>query len=160
MGGPIGAVIGIMKFGDATFGPNPPDWPAQAAGTVGSFTTATQIRKGEMNVSTHFHVWSQEEAMQTTPHIITPADKKIFVVFDSATGEIQHVHTVLTFSGAEPASVEAQEARAMDYAGQFGRAADRKMQVLRADTFQTHISHRVDLKTLRLINDGQAIGRD
>jgi hypothetical protein len=57
-GGPLGAAIGIMKFGGTDFGPNPADWQGHAAGTVGSFTTATQVTKGEMNVSTHFHVWS------------------------------------------------------------------------------------------------------
>jgi hypothetical protein len=56
-GGPLGAATGIIAFGGTTFGPNPADWPAQAAGRVGTFTTATQVTKGEMNVSTHFHVW-------------------------------------------------------------------------------------------------------
>jgi hypothetical protein len=97
--------------------------------------------------------------MQTTMPILTPADEKTFVVFDTATGEIQHVHTVLTFDGAEAQPVEGQEADAMNYAGLFGRAANGKLQVLRAGSFPTDILQRVDLKKLRLINDAQARGR-
>src|SRR6476646_3071891 len=47
--GPVGAAIGIMKIGDADFGPSPADWPAQIFGKTGSFTTATQVTRGEMN---------------------------------------------------------------------------------------------------------------
>ena len=95
------------------------------------------------------------------PHILTPADEKTFVVFDSATGEIRHVHTVLTFSGVKPRPIKTVEGTAMRYAKQFApRAAGGKLQVLRADAFQPQIAQRVDPKRLQLIKEGSARGKD
>jgi len=91
-----------------------------------------------------------------TSQLLTPVEEKTFVVYDSATGEIRHVHTVVTFGGARSRSVKAQDAAARQYAVQFGGAVGRKLQVLRTATFPTHISQRVDLKTRRLlITDGR-----
>ena len=92
----------------------------------------------------------EEESIQATPHILPVADEKTFVVFDSATGEIAHIHRVVTFSGAQPRPAEEQELQALEYAGQFGRAATSELRLLRADRFETHIPQRVDLKTLKL----------
>jgi hypothetical protein len=95
------------------------------------------------------------------PHILKPTDEKTFVVFDSATGEIRHVHTVLTFKGVKPRPIKTVEGVAMRYAKQFApRAADGELQVLRADSFQPHIAQRVDPKRLRLIKEGPARGND
>ena len=47
-----------------------------------------------------------------TSQLLTPVEEKTFVVYDSATGEIRHVHTVVTFGGAKSRSVKAQDAAA------------------------------------------------
>ena len=56
--GPFGAVIGIMQFGPQDFGANPEDWPPVAYGTVGSWTIASQVTKGDMTVWEFFQIWS------------------------------------------------------------------------------------------------------
>lgn len=48
--GPLGAAIGIMKFGTLDFGTDPTFWPAQMLGNIGFWTTAFQVTKGEMTV--------------------------------------------------------------------------------------------------------------
>ncbi|SRR5713101_1304166 len=56
--GPLGAAVGIMKFGNEDFGPNPGDWRTAAYGNVGTWTTAGQVAKGEMSAWEFFQVWA------------------------------------------------------------------------------------------------------
>jgi hypothetical protein len=57
-GGPLGAAVGIMQFGDKDFGPDPANWETAQYGTVGSWTIAAQVTKGDMSAWEFFQVWA------------------------------------------------------------------------------------------------------
>ena len=57
-GGPLGAAVGIMTFGDQDFGPDPANWPPTVYGTAESWTLAMQVTKGEMSVWEFFQIWT------------------------------------------------------------------------------------------------------
>ena len=76
--------------------------------------------------------------------------ERVYVVYDHRTGDIVHVHRVWTFSGGTSMAVDAQEARALELAKQFGHRADR-LRVLRAAEFDRQLQQRVDTKTGKLI---------
>ena len=57
-GGPLGAAVGIMTFGNKDFGPNPGDWETAQFGVVGSWTTAAQVSKGDLSAWELLQVWA------------------------------------------------------------------------------------------------------
>jgi hypothetical protein len=77
-------------------------------------------------------------------------DEKIHVVYYSGTGEIAHIHRVLTFRGAARKTDEESEARALELAAQFGHARER-LRVLQTDSFDTRVPHQVNLETRKLV---------
>jgi hypothetical protein len=56
-GGPLGAAVGIMKFGAQDFGPNPNQWRNTVYGTVGTWTFAGQVTKGDLSGWEFIQVW-------------------------------------------------------------------------------------------------------
>ena len=56
--GPLGAAVGIMKFGNEDFGPNSANWRTASYGTVATWTVAGQVIKGEMSAWEFFQVWA------------------------------------------------------------------------------------------------------
>jgi hypothetical protein len=55
--GPVGAAIGIMRFGNEDFGPDPANWKPMGYGRTGFWTVATQITKGDMTAWEFVQVW-------------------------------------------------------------------------------------------------------
>ena len=55
--GPLGAAVGIMKFGNEDFGSDPANWRTAAYGRVGSWTVAAQVIKGDLSAWEFFQVW-------------------------------------------------------------------------------------------------------
>jgi hypothetical protein len=89
--------------------------------------------------------------MTTDPiHVVKPENEKIFVVYDSRTGEIAHTHRVLVFGGAARKTHEAMEARALELATRFGHSSER-LRVLQTDHFEAGIPQRVNLETRKLV---------
>jgi hypothetical protein len=82
--------------------------------------------------------------------VMKPKDEKIFVVYDSETGEIAHVHRVLTFPGATGKTSEAMAARALELATRFGHPRE-KLRVLHADKFENSVPHKVNIETRQLV---------
>src|SRR5262245_35900013 len=76
-------------------------------------------------------------------------DEQVFVVYDSKTGEIVHVHHILTYQGGARLLDEQQAARALEVAGEFGHHSDR-VRVLRTDKYKGGVPQRVDVKNLEL----------
>jgi hypothetical protein len=90
---------------------------------------------------------------------------KACVVFDSATGEVQHVHQVVTMEGAEETPDDDVMLRALSLARerlesgialpgeQAVRAVEGKLEALQVDPSQLDIArpHRVDLQTRSLV---------
>ena len=56
-GGPLGAAVGIMKFGNEDFGLDPVNWAVLKFGTVGSWTTAAQVTKGDLSAWEFVQAW-------------------------------------------------------------------------------------------------------
>ena len=65
--------------------------------------------------------------------------EQAYVVYDSRTGCIVHVHQTATIAGSEERSQEAIEARAMELARQFGHRTDGLL-VLRVEPGDTRFS--------------------
>jgi hypothetical protein len=82
--------------------------------------------------------------------VLKPEDEKIFVVYHGGTGEIAHVHRVLTFPGAARKTHEAMEARALELAGRFGHARE-TMRVLQTDSFEARVPQKVNVETRKLV---------
>jgi hypothetical protein len=82
--------------------------------------------------------------------VIKPEDERIFVVYHSGTGEIAHVHRVLTFPGAARKTDHAMEGRALELATRFGHARE-KLGVLQTDKFENRVPHKVNLETRKLV---------
>ena len=76
--------------------------------------------------------------------------ERVYVVYERKTGEIAHVHSVLTHRGATQITDKEAEARALAMASRFGHHAER-LRVLRAEKFDGGVPHRVNLKTLELL---------
>lgn len=56
-GGPLGAAIGIMKFGNEDLGLDPANWGTSKYGNVSSWTIAMQVTKGDMSAWEFFQAW-------------------------------------------------------------------------------------------------------
>ena len=56
--GPFGASIGVMRFGNTDFGPDPANWPPLISGNVGFWTIAWQVNKGDMTGWEFFQIFS------------------------------------------------------------------------------------------------------
>src|SRR2546428_13916478 len=56
--GPLGAAVGIMKFGNEDFGPDPANWETAKYGTVGNWMTAAQVTKGDLSAWEVVQVWA------------------------------------------------------------------------------------------------------
>jgi hypothetical protein len=82
--------------------------------------------------------------------VLKPEDERIFVVYHNGTGEIAHVHRVLTFPGATRKTSAAMEGRALDLAARFGHARE-KLSVLQTDKFESRVPHKVNLQTRKLV---------
>lgn len=76
-------------------------------------------------------------------------DEQVFVIYNNETGEIVHVHHVLTYQGAARLSGDQQIARALAMACEFGHRSDR-VSVLRTDKYKGDVPQRVDVKTRQL----------
>ena len=78
--------------------------------------------------------------------------ERAYVVYDTQTGVIVHVHQVTTFRGASSGSRDEEEARALELAKQFGHRPDglRALAVAPSE-LDLRVPHRVDLKSLQLI---------
>ena len=53
-----GAAVGIMKFGNEDFGPDPANWETAKYGTVGNWMTAAQVTKGDLSAWEFVQVWA------------------------------------------------------------------------------------------------------
>jgi hypothetical protein len=78
--------------------------------------------------------------------------ERAYVVYDTQTGRIMHVHQTTTYRGAEAPSRPEDDARALELAVRFGHRADglRVLAVAPGD-LEHSVPQRIDLKTLRLI---------
>jgi hypothetical protein len=56
--GPLGAAVGIMKFGTKDYGPNPKDWQNTVYGTSGHWIFAGQVTKGDLIGWELIQVWA------------------------------------------------------------------------------------------------------
>jgi hypothetical protein len=91
--------------------------------------------------------------LQATDNIEIQSDKA-WVVYDSKTGRIQHVHRVVTLKGGiEPNQSEIED-RAMDIAGKRGMTRS-QLNILSVSPDQLHPSarHRVDPKKGSLVSE-------
>ena len=84
-----------------------------------------------------------------TPHTETT---DAVVVYDAKSGEIMHVHRVVSFSGAAVPSRDAVEEEARTLATNIGRPTV-KLEVLHCDpgTLQSGKQYKVDLKSRTLV---------
>src|SRR3989442_1187438 len=80
--------------------------------------------------------------------------ERAYVVYDTQTGRIVHVHRATTYCGAEARSMSEDEARALELAVRFGHCPDglRVLAVAPRD-LDLSVPQRIDLKTLRLIRE-------
>ena len=87
-----------------------------------------------------------------TAGVMEIESERAYVVYDTQTGHIVHVHQVMTFRGASSGSRDEEAARAMELAGQFGHRPDglRAFAVAPGE-LDLRVPQRVDLKTVRLI---------
>jgi hypothetical protein len=78
--------------------------------------------------------------------------ERAYVVYDTDTGRIVHVHRTTTYCGAEARSTSQDEARALELAVRFGHCPD-GLRVLAMAPRDVGLSvpQRIDLETLRLI---------
>jgi hypothetical protein len=79
--------------------------------------------------------------------------ERAYVVYDTQTGRIMHVHQTTTYRrAAETRSRPEDEARALELAVRFGHRPDglRVLAVAPGD-LEHSVPQRIDLKTLRLI---------
>lgn len=77
--------------------------------------------------------------------------ERTYVVYDSRTGEIVHIHRVVTHRGATPVSDEQSHTGALEMAVRFG-AKYEKLRVLATDKFDATVPQRVNTKTLTLVS--------
>lgn len=90
-----------------------------------------------------------------TPQAPDVESEHAYVVYDSQSGQIRHVHLVTIYRGAEreqtPDGPE-DESRALELAGQLGHDPD-GLRVISVEPSDLNVGgpHRVDLKTRRLI---------
>ena len=81
---------------------------------------------------------------------LTLESEHVHVVYDGKTGEIAHIHRVLTFAGGKATSLEQQAARALELARGFGHRPER-LRVLRVDSYDRQLPQRVDVKAGKLV---------
>ena len=78
--------------------------------------------------------------------------ERAYVVYDTRTGRIVHVHQVTTFRGAISGSQDDEEARALALAEQFGhRPHGLRALAVAPSELNLSVPQRIDLKTLQLI---------
>jgi hypothetical protein len=84
------------------------------------------------------------------PFAMELEEERIFVVYERQTGKVVHIHRVLNFRGAERSSNERDEGAALEHAVRFGHK-EKRLSVLRVDSYDTQIPQRVDAKKLQLV---------
>jgi hypothetical protein len=79
--------------------------------------------------------------------------QRAYVVYDTQTGRIVHIHRVTNFRGASSGCRDEEETRAMVLAERFGhRSAGLRALAVSPTELDPRVPQRVDLKTLRLIS--------
>lgn len=55
--GPLAAAVGIMKFGNEDYGPNPGQWRNTVYGNAGHWVFAGQVTKGDLSGWEFIQIW-------------------------------------------------------------------------------------------------------
>ena len=78
-----------------------------------------------------------------------------FVVYDSTTGDLRHVHHVTILHGAKAPATHEIEARALALTKKLGRHGSSPLKVLQVapENLKPLAKHRVDLKSLALVSE-------
>jgi len=81
--------------------------------------------------------------------------KYAFVVYDSATGEVRHIHQATVLQGAKAPATHEMEARALALTKKLGRHDPSRLKVLQVppENLKPLRKHKVDLKSLKLISE-------
>lgn len=74
------------------------------------------------------------------------------LLYDRKSGAIVHAHTTFTFAGGAARSIEDEAARAREMAQYLGYPME-KLEMLRADNFDSSKLQRVDVKSRQLVPD-------
>lgn len=88
--------------------------------------------------------------MQPNAHNLEIQSERVYIVYDTKSGNIAHVHRVFIHRGAADVSDDHGERRAIEMAQRFGHDTAR-MRVLRAPGFDGSLPQRVDVKTRDLV---------
>jgi hypothetical protein len=74
--------------------------------------------------------------------------ERTYVVYNTRTGLIVHIHKIITHCGAEAVPDTKAETRALELASHFGHRGE-SLRVLRADNFDPGIEQRLHVGTLQ-----------
>lgn len=86
-----------------------------------------------------------------TPNAPEITSESVYVVYDTKTGRIVHVHTVRNYRGARGSNRKEEEAQVLATAKQFGHKIEElKVLGVSPKDLDLTVPQRVDLKTLRL----------
>lgn len=109
---------------------------------AGAFTTFSSGRKTEM---TEFH---------STKGMLPVVSEKLYVAYHRKTGRVVHIHRVLTLEGGQARPEADVHAWLLENALRLHKDMKRdQLSVTAVDpkSFRPHASHKVDLKTLKLV---------
>jgi hypothetical protein len=83
------------------------------------------------------------------------SQKHAVVVYDSATGEVRHIHQVTVVQGAKAPTTHEIEARALALAKKLGRHDPSRLKVLHIapENLKQMMRHKVDLESLKLVSE-------
>ncbi len=93
---------------------------------------------------------------KSTSKIPQVISEKLCAIYDTATGDIIHMHKVTTLAGSDIPTDEIVKERAMEQARRLSAARIERIKGLKAtlvdpESYQQGFSHKIDLKTCRLI---------
>ena len=83
------------------------------------------------------------------------SEKHAVAVYDTATGEVRHIHQVTVVQGANAPPTHEIEARALALAKRLGRHDPSRLKVLHVapESLKQMTKHKVDLKNLKLMSE-------